>query len=101
MVADDPQTSLYEDVVVNEQLEQALEDREKLKARAAKARKNYGEANELAKALAAEIQLENGRAVRVGRFVLTRRSVGGRTVQFETQPSSRVTISLLPEDGSF
>jgi hypothetical protein len=99
MVRLNPQTSLYEREVENEQLERALEEREKLKARVAKARKSYAEADEWAKGLLGEVQLGDGATVRVGRFLLTRRAVAARSVAFETQPASRLTISLLPEEG--
>jgi len=55
----DPQTSLYEREVVNDQLEAALEEREKLKAAAGKARKDYAEADEWAKGLIGELRLED------------------------------------------
>lgn len=94
----DPQTSLYEREVENDQLEAALEEREKLKAKAGKATKDYREADEWAKGLVGEIRLDDGDTVRVGRFVLTRTAVAGRAVAFETAPSSRLTIGLLPDE---
>lgn len=40
----------------------------------------------------------DGRAVRCGRFRITRSSVSARTVQFETKPTTRVRITVLGED---
>jgi hypothetical protein len=92
-----PQASLYEDTVENADLEQALEEREKLKQRATAARKRYAEADEVAKGLAATISLDEERTVRVGRFLLARRTTSGRTVQFETGPTSRLSIRPIPD----
>jgi hypothetical protein len=97
----DPQTTIDEKVVENDKLEQALEEREKLKAKAGKARKDYAEADEWAKGLIGELRLDDGAAVRVGRFRVSRTAVAGRSVAFETQPSSRLTISLLDDEDGF
>lgn len=91
----DPQTSLYEVTIENPELEAALEDREKLRQRAAKARSAYAEADEVAKGLAAT--LVDDAPVRVGRFVLTRRRVPPRSIAFETEGSTRLTIRPIAE----
>jgi hypothetical protein len=96
MTALQPQTTIDERVVQNDELEQALEQRQTLKVKAGEARKAYTEADEQAKALARELDLADG-PVRVGRFVLTEHDVPGRSVAFDTDPSTRLTIRVDPE----
>jgi uncharacterized protein (DUF3084 family) len=96
----DEQSSIYDREVENPELERALEEREKLRERKAKATKNYVEAHELVTALVTELALDDA-PVRVGRFVLSRREVAGRQVAFETSPSSRLQIQLIPDEAAF
>jgi hypothetical protein len=91
----EPQTSLYETTIENAELEAALEAREVSKAAAGAARKAYTEADEHTKALVEPLDLGNGAPVRVGRFVLTRRPVAARSVSFDTEPTTRLTIRTL------
>jgi hypothetical protein len=93
----DPQQALDETLVDDAQLERALEEREKFKGKAAKARKDYAEADELAKGLATALEISDGQSVRVGRFRLSRRSIPSRAVSFETAPSSRLTIGVIDD----
>jgi hypothetical protein len=92
-----PQTSLDEHVVEDAELERALEERETLKARAAKARKAYTEADEWAKGMLGRHDLDEA-PLRVGRFVVSALELPGRAVAFETSPSRRITIAVR-DDG--
>ena len=92
-----PQASIYEATIENAELEQALEERERAKAKAGEARKEYAEIDEQAKTLVNGLDLGDDAPVRVGRFILTRRPVAARSVAFETSPTSRLTISLVAE----
>lgn len=90
------QASIYETTIEHAELEQALEEREKLKERAGEARKAFRELDEQAKALIRSLDVADA-PVRVGRFVISERSVAGRTVHFEAEPTTRVQISLLKD----
>jgi hypothetical protein len=92
-----PQASLYEVTIEHAEVETALEAREKVKARLRDARKAFKEADDKAKGLVETLELGDDAAVRVGRFVLTRRVVAGRSVSFETGESARLYIKLLEE----
>ena len=94
-----PQASLYEQTVENAELEEALEAREKAKEKSGAARKVYREAHDKAKALVETVELADETPVRVGRFVLTRKTVPARAVNFETEESSRLAISLIPDQA--
>jgi hypothetical protein len=91
-----PQTSIYETEIDNDELEKVLEDREKAKAARGDAQKAYKDADDQAKALIRSLDIADA-PVRVGRFVVSERQVAGKTVSFETQPTTRVQISLLDE----
>lgn len=93
----EPQTAIDEHELDNPRLLQALEQRQDRKENVKIARKVYKEADDLAKALLGEHDLQDDQAVRVGRFRITKKAIASRSVQFETDPTSRLTISLLPE----
>lgn len=95
-VVDFPQASIYETTIENAELEEALEEREKAKTRATAERKKFRERDEAAKALVATLDLADA-PVRVGRFLLTQSEVAGRSVAFETEPSTRLRIRLLED----
>jgi hypothetical protein len=92
-----PQTSIYETTLDNAELEQALETREKLKARAGAVRKQYADADEVAKAFIKTLELGDGAVVRVGRFVIADKPVAARSVAFETEPTRRISIKLIKD----
>jgi hypothetical protein len=94
-LAPQPQASLYETTIENAPLEAALEERETLKARNATARKKYKDADDRAKTLAGELDLDDDTPTRVGRFLLTRTAVAARSVSFDTDPTSRLTIRTI------
>lgn len=90
------QASLYETTIENAELESALEKRQKAKDAAKAARAALKVEDEKAKGLIATLDLEGG-AIRVGRFVVSQSSVAARSVAFETDPTTRLNISLLDD----
>jgi hypothetical protein len=98
-VKDEAQTGFDEEVFDDPELEQALEEREKRKASAGAVAKLYQAADELAKAELARLELEDGDVARVGRFRITKSAIPGRSVTFDTKPSSRLRIGLVGEDA--
>lgn len=96
-VHQDDQTGLFDRVIENSKLEAALEDRETRKGLRASAQAKFKEADETAKGIIATLELEVDDVVRVGRFKITRHEVQGRSVAFETDPSERLTITLLDQ----
>lgn len=95
----EPQTSIYETTIENAELEAALESREVTKAAASAARTNHAAADEHAKGLAEGLDLGDDAPVRVGRFVLTRKPVAARSVAFDTEPTTRLTIRTVDLEG--
>lgn len=89
------QIALGETIVEDADLETALERREKAKEASNKARKTFTDADDEAKLRIRELELGDTPA-RVGRFVVSLRDVAGRSVAFETEPSTRVSIRLAP-----
>lgn len=97
-VHDQPQTSLDEATIDDADLEAMLEQREQAKATAGKARKAYKEVDDDAKARIRQLELGDTPA-RLGRFVIAERDVAGRSVVFETEPTTRITIRLASDEG--
>lgn len=94
------QTALDENVVENPSLETALEARETAKRAAGEARKVYRQHDEEVRGyLTVELadDLEAG-PIRVGRFVIESRPVAGRSVAFDTDPTTRLTIRARNDD---
>lgn len=96
-LTEDPQTAIDEIELTNPRLLEALQTRQDLKADVKTARKAYKQADDTAKALLGEHDLQDGQVARIGQFKITKRSIPSRTVNFETDPTSRLTISLIPE----
>lgn len=90
-----PQASLYEATIENADLEAVLEQRQRAKDKASSARKTLDELTDQAKALIEQLDLGEGAPVRVGRFVLERKAVAGRSVAFDTGPTTRLTIRQI------
>jgi hypothetical protein len=97
-VATQPQIAIDEHVVESPELEAALEAREVAKAAALEARKAFKETDDLARGLIAALELDE-RPARVGRFRLTLRKVAGRAVAFDTDPTTRLTITPDREEA--
>jgi len=97
-VRSEDQLGFDETVVEDAELEQALEERYTAKVDAGAARKAYDLKAEAATAKITALDLEDGTAVRCGRFRITRTAIGERSVAFETKASSRITIKFLGDD---
>ncbi len=89
------QLAMDEHVVEDADLEQALEARQRRKDSLGAVRAAYKEADELARGSIAKQELPEGTVLRCGRFRVERRTVPGRSVSFETEGKSRVSISLV------
>ena len=88
------QLAMDEEVIHDKEAEAALEQRETRKAQLGAVRKEYKEADEEARFAIARHDIPEDGAVRFGRFRVSRRSVPARTVAFETEPTTRLTISV-------
>lgn len=91
-VMEQPQTATDERVIESESLEQALETREKRKKSMRELRRQYKEADERAKALIGEFDVQEGEVVRIGKFRIEKKVMPSRDVSFTTDPKSRITI---------
>ena len=92
------QTAFDEQVIEDEEIAAALEDREKKKASLDAVRKIYDGAHEHAMLKVSELELPEGGAARVGRFRITRQEVPAGHREFDTKASSRIRISVAGED---
>jgi hypothetical protein len=90
-VAAQPQTELEEQLIEDSELEAQLETRETAKQKAGRARKTYKEIDEAVRVRVNELDVGEVPA-RCGRFVISRREVAGRSVAFDTDPTTRLTI---------
>ena len=97
-VATQPQIAIDERVVESAELEAALEGREVARAALSEARAAFKAADEPARGLIAALELDES-PVRVGRFRLVVRKVEGRSVAFDTDPTSRLTITPDREES--
>lgn len=97
-VGAEAQTALDEQVIDDRELESVLEDREVAKGAAGEARKKFSTVDEIAKGKIGDLKLAEGDTVRVGRFRVTYKPVEGRSVAFDTQPTTRLTISPDKDD---
>ena len=95
-IAPQTQTTIYEQVVDDPTLEELLERREAAKAAAAKTRKAYKEVDDQAKGRIRELELGDTPA-RIGRFVVGESTVAGRSVAFDTEPTTRVSIRIAKD----
>lgn len=93
----DPQDGLFDTVLEDADLEAALEERERKRQDKSIATGRYKEAHDAAKAKIGSLELEDESVVRCGRFRIKTAKTAGRSVSFETSPSSRLTISLLKD----
>lgn len=67
------------------------------KVATSKARKTFKEVDDDAKARIRQLELGSA-SVRVGRFVIAERELAGRSVAFDTEPTTRVTIRLAKDE---
>jgi len=91
------QQAFDEQVIEDEEIEAALEDREKKKHSLDAVRKIYDGANEHALLNLTELELPEGGAARVGRFRITRQAIAAGHREFDTKASSRIRISVAGE----
>ncbi len=94
-----PQVSIYESVLDEPAIEKALEERAKLAAKKSVAVSAYDEKDEEAKGLLAALDLGDGAPVRIGRFVIERKTTAPTPVSFERKAGSRFSIKTVPGDG--
>jgi hypothetical protein len=92
------QLGMDETIVQDAELERLLEERMRRRVVASETRLAYTEADQAAKGGIAKLELPAGRAVRVGRFRITRTHVPPRSVSFETEATSRVNIGLIEDE---
>lgn len=92
------QTALDERLVEDKDLEKLLEDRERAKGAAGEARRKYSTLDDLAKEKVEDLALVDDETVRIGRFRISQVSVAGRSVSFETTPTSRLKIKTDGDD---
>lgn len=88
------QLGLDEQTIDDPEITAALEERQKRLEHKGEVSKAYKEAHEAAAGLIQRLELPEGGAARVGRFRITRTSVAARSVNFTTDPTSRIRISL-------
>lgn len=86
------QTAIDERVFDSNELERALEEREKHNNSLKAVRNAFKEADEKCKTMLHEFQLAVGEVGRCGRFRIEHKQVAPREVAWETPASSRLTI---------
>lgn len=89
------QTGMDERPVDNKELAALLEERLRAADDTAEARKVFKEKDKAAKAEIAKLNIADGQAIRIGRFRITQTAVAARHVEFDTDPTSRLTIELF------
>jgi hypothetical protein len=97
-VSADPQTSIYETEIEDENVERLLEARDKAKASARAVNKKARDADSAAKAALEALDLGHDATVRIGRFLVTLKKTESRSVSFDTAPGERWSIKQLPSE---
>lgn len=77
-------------------LETLLDKRESKKDARRKANKEFKAEDDKVKARLEEFNLADGEVARVGKYRIEKKAITGKSVSFDTDPSSRVNISLFP-----
>lgn len=95
--ASTPQTALDEKPIDSPELEALIDKREERKATKKEATAAFKEMDDAVKARIAEFDLPEGEVARCGKYRIEKRPTKGRSVSFETAPSSRLTISLFED----
>jgi hypothetical protein len=95
-VAAQPQATLDEQIVEDDELEAALEAREVARANRADANTAFRKADDAAKGRIEQLGLTPGPA-RCGRFVISENTVQGRHVSFDTDDTTRLSIRTVEE----
>ena len=89
------QDGLWDQEIKNDVLEKALERRQVAKEKVAKAGADLKKADESARALIPELEVDQ--VARCGRFRITVKRRSGRSVSFETEPKITTSIGLFEE----
>jgi hypothetical protein len=97
-VRDNEQLALDEAVIEDAEAETALEERQRLKERLSGLRKEYRTADDEARFAIARHPIPDGGAVRIGRFRVSSREVPARSVAFDTEPTTRISIAKLTDE---
>ena len=86
------QIHMEETIIEDADLEKLLDDRQECKSSVAEFRK-------LDKQAKAKIQtIEKPMPIRIGRYIITKQTMPGRNVSFETNGSIRITIKHIGEE---
>lgn len=88
------QLGMDEKVVEDKDLANLLEKRLRLADDKAEISKTFKAADKDVKREIDKLALEDGQAIRVGRFRIARQAVPPRSVSFDTEATSRLTIEL-------
>lgn len=88
------QTGMDETPVEDKELIGLLEKRMRLYDDKAEISKTFKEADKEAKAAIDKLDIADGQAIRVGRFRIARQAVPPRSVSFDTEATSRLTIEI-------
>lgn len=97
-VTNDPQHSIYETTIENDTLATALDERAELRQTKLEATKAFNDADKSVKQQIDALDLGVGAPVRIGNYVVSVKETKGRSVAFETEPSTKIQISLLDQD---
>jgi len=89
------QIGMDERVIENEELERALETRLRRQDTLTEVRKSFKTAHEAVVELLKEQGLEDGEAIRVGRFRVTKKFVEGGHREFDTADRSQLGFELV------
>lgn len=96
-VEDNAQTALDETEWEDPELEKILSDREVAKGKKGEVIKKFKTLDDLAKEKLDELGLDDGTVLRIGRYRVRKTAVPSRSVAFETEPTSRLTIGVADE----
>lgn len=92
---DDGQIGMDERVVDDPALIAALEDRLRKGDDLAEVKRSFKEADTFARDLIAKIDLENGQAIRVVRFRITKKFIAGGHVEYDASDRSQLGFELV------
>ena len=92
------QTAFDEQVIEDEEIEAALDDRERKKHSFDAVKKIFDGAHEFAMAKISELELPEGGAARGGRVRINRTAVPAGHREFDKKASSRIRISVAGEE---
>jgi len=93
----DAQDGLFDKEWDDSALIGALEERERIKEQRAAVNAEYKRADAAAKDKLMDFSLAVGEVARVGRFRIKKTAVGSRAVSFETEPTERLNIGVIPD----